>query len=252
MLKPDGSVRICTNLIALNSNVEKEEYPTPVASDLMEKEQGSEYFTIIDLRDGYFQVEIDEGDKQKAVFRIDNELMEWNRMPMRYKNAPGIFRCMMGKLLGDLSDKGVEVYLDGVVIHTKTKDEVKKLVLKVLRGFEENNIIIITKKLQLTKKEVKLLGVKANGTTQKPTEKSRDDILMCPESTDIKSLRWFLGKMNFYSGFIKNTSSIATPVHEKTGKYAKFERFKEMTESFIELNERLNNEVKLNPPDYTK
>lgn len=89
---PDGSIRICTNLIALNEIVESESYPTPIMSDLIEKVQGSNIFSLIDLKDGYFQIEIQEEDKEKTAFKFDNLLYEWNRMPMGFKNAPSIFQ----------------------------------------------------------------------------------------------------------------------------------------------------------------
>lgn len=78
--------------------------------------------------------------------------MEWNRMPMGYKNAHGIIQCMLDELRGELSGKGVEVYLDDAVIHTRTKGEMKKLAWKVLKRFDENNIIVETKRLQLKRK----------------------------------------------------------------------------------------------------
>lgn len=62
-----------------------ESYPTPIMSDLIEKVQGSNLFTLIDLKDGYFQIEIKEEDKHKTAFKFDNLLYEWNRMPMGFK-----------------------------------------------------------------------------------------------------------------------------------------------------------------------
>jgi hypothetical protein len=250
--KPDKSIRICTNLIALNNIVEKEEYPTPIMNDLIEKVQGSEYFTVVDLKDGYFQIEIREEDKKKTAFKFDNQVYEWNRMPMGFKNAPSIFQKMMDKLLGDLSNKGVEVYLDDIIVHSKTREEHDKLVDEVFRRLEANNLYINVEKLQLARREVMLLGLKVNGKTQRVTEESRNDILEYPRPTDVKGLRRFLGKMNFYGPFIKDMSRIAIPLYQKTGKYAKFEWTEEMEKSFVRLKECLNGEVRTYLPNYEK
>lgn len=250
--KPNGKIRICTNLIAVNEITEKEEYPTPIMNDLIEKVQGSDWFTVIDLKDGYFQVEIRECDKYKTAFKFDNLLYEWNRMPMGFKNAPSIFQKMMDKLLGDLSGKGVEVYLDDIVIHTKTRKEHEGLLREVFNRLRKNNLYINIKKLQLARKEVNLLGIKVNGTIQKLLRESQKDIQEYPRPENVKSLRRFLGKMNFYSPFIKNMSVIAVPLYEKTGKYTKFEWTKEMEDSFNKLKETLAKEIYLYLPNYNK
>ncbi|KAI5153777.1 hypothetical protein ENBRE01_3245, partial [Enteropsectra breve] len=252
VIKPDGSVRICTNLIALNDLVVKEEYPTPIMSDLVEKVQGSQYFTLIDLKDGYFQIEIIEEHKHKTAFKFDNLLYEWNRMPMGYKNAPSIFQRIMDHILGDLSDKGVEVYLDDIIIHAKNKESHDLILDEVLRRLESNNLYINEKKIQLARQEVKLLGVMVDGKKQRLIDEGRRDILEYPRPVDVKSLRRFLGKMNFYAPFIKDMSRIAIPLYEKTGKYAKFEWTDRMERSFIELKENLAKEVCLYLPNYKK
>ncbi|KAI5152345.1 hypothetical protein ENBRE01_2758 [Enteropsectra breve] len=250
--KSDGSIRICTNLIALNDIVEKEDYPTPLMNDLIEKLQGSEWFTVVDLKDGYFQIEINEEDKEKTAFKFENLLYEWNRMPMGFKNAPSIFQKMMDELLGDLSGKGVEVYLDDIVIHAKSKKDHDMIVREVFKRLEESNLYVNVKKLQLAQKEIKLLGIMVDGKTQKLLGESKNDIMEYPRPVDTKSLRRFLGKMNFYAPFIKDMSKIAIPLYEKTGKYAKFEWSSEMENSFKMLKDNLSNAVGLYLPDYKK
>lgn len=252
VMKPDGTVRICTNLIALNDLVEKESYPTPIMNDLIEKVQGSQIFSLIDLKDGYFQVEISEEDRMKTAFKFDNMLFEWCRMPMGFKNAPSIFQKMMDKLLANVIGLGVEVYLDDIIIHAKSRIEHDKLLYKVFNTLETNNLFVNVKKLILAKPEVKLLGILVNGETQKIVQESKKYILEYPRPTDVKSLRRFLGKMNFYSGFIKDLSTMAIPLYEKTGKYVKFDWTPEMDESFRSLKSSLINNTQLYLPDYKK
>lgn len=252
VLKPNGNVRICVNYIALNELVEKVNYETPIMDDLIEKVQGSQWLTVIDLKDGYFQIEIAERDRYKTAFKFDNMIYEWNRMPMGFTNAPGIFQEAMDKLFNDLTDQGVEVYLDDIVIYSKTKKEHERLLKEVFKRFERNNLYINIKKLQLAQKEITFLGRKVNGETQKLLHEGMKDIEDYPRPTNVKSLRRFLGKMNFYSPFIKNMSTIAVPLYEKTGKYAKFIWTDQMEESFNTLKVELSKTTSLYLPDYKK
>lgn len=109
------------------------------------------------------------------------------------------------------------------MIYSKTEKEHDQLTEKVFKILEDNNLFINTKKLQLKRQEIKPLGVKVNGKTQSIMKESRKDILEYPRPINVKSLRRFLGKMNFYAPFIKDMSRIAIPLYEKAGKYANFE-----------------------------
>ena len=91
-----------------------------------------------------------------------------------------------------------------------------------------------------------------DGKSQKILSESREDILNFPRPIDVKSLRRFLGKMNFYSAFIKNMRNIAVPLYEMTGKYAKFSWTDQMEESFNTLKESQAKEVSLYLPDSKK
>lgn len=99
MIKPDGSVCICTNLIMLNTLVNLDPYTLPLMPDIIEQVQGARFFTLIDLKDGCFHIAIREEGWHRITFKFEHQLYEWCRMPMGYKNASALFQRVMGIVL---------------------------------------------------------------------------------------------------------------------------------------------------------
>jgi hypothetical protein len=87
VLKPDGKVRITANMQFLNNLVEDNNYSIPHIQNIIEKTQGHKWFTIIDLKDGFFQILVDSRDKYKTAFQFNNQLYQFLRMPQRFKNS---------------------------------------------------------------------------------------------------------------------------------------------------------------------
>jgi Reverse transcriptase (RNA-dependent DNA polymerase) len=95
--KPNGEVRLVSNLMALND--EKDTYAIPDMRRVVEATVGSNFITIIDLKDGYYQIPIAEEHRHKTAFEFENQVFEWCGMVMGFKNAPMIFQRIMNKIL---------------------------------------------------------------------------------------------------------------------------------------------------------
>lgn len=91
MLKKNGDLRLTTNLKELNKIVIKDNYPIPRISTIIEGLLNNNFFTVLDLKDGFFQVKIKESDCHKTAFRIRHKNYEWTRLPMGFKNSPTLF-----------------------------------------------------------------------------------------------------------------------------------------------------------------
>ncbi|KAI5149341.1 hypothetical protein ENBRE01_0846 [Enteropsectra breve] len=252
VIKPDGSVRICTNLIMLNKLVISDPYSIPLMPDIIEKMQGARYFTLIDLKDGYFQIPIREQDRHKTAFKFEHSLYEWCRMPMGYKNAPALFQRIMDTILNDRLGRGVNVYLDDIVIYGKTKNEHDAITHWVFQRLKENNLIANHKKIQFCLPEIKLLGFKVDGTRVSIIPEIKDEINSFPRPDSTPGLRRFLGKINVYRDFIKDLAAIATPLYERTGPHTKFMWSPSMEDAFISLKEKLSEAIALFHPDYKR
>ncbi|KAI5145376.1 hypothetical protein NEPAR06_2421, partial [Nematocida parisii] len=214
---PDGKdkLRLLSDMTLLNEITKRQEYEIPDMKEMIEKMQGARYFTIIDLKDGYFQIQTREEDRHKTAFRIMGKTYEYCSMPMGYKNAPMIFQEMMDRLLKKLIWKNkVAVYMDDIVVYTKTEEEHMGVVRQVMDILKENRLRINIKKTRVCRREVKILGQRINGMTRKPIEMKRNEALRFPKPVTAKDMRGFLGKMGYYREFIQQFAMLEIPLRQ--------------------------------------
>jgi len=121
--KGGGGLRMCIDYRSLNSNTITDSWPLLRIDEMLARLHGAKYFSKFDLRDGYHQVPIKESDKFKTAFTCRYGTFEFNVMTFGFKNAPAHFQRSMNLLLADLLDVCVLVYMDNILIFSKTADE---------------------------------------------------------------------------------------------------------------------------------
>ncbi|GJY06294.1 putative reverse transcriptase domain-containing protein [Tanacetum coccineum] len=137
--KKDGSFRMCINYRELNKLTVKNRYPLPRINDLIDQFQGSSVYSKIDLRFGYHQLRVHDEDIPKTVFRTRYGHYEFQVMPFRLTNAPVIFMDLMNRVCKPYLDKFVIVFIDDILIYSKSKEEHAehlKLILDLLKKEE--------------------------------------------------------------------------------------------------------------------
>src|SRR5882762_5449147 len=217
--KKDGKLRPTQDYRKVNNTTIKNRYPLPLISELVDKLKGSKIFTKLDVRWGYNNVRMKEGDEWKAAFRTNRGLYEPTVMFFRLTNSPATFQAMMDHIFRDLIAEGhVSVYIDDIVIHTKTVEEHRIITKKVLNLLRENKLYVKPKKCEIERKEIKYLGlIVSEGQIHMDPVKTKA-IAEWLKPMKLKELQQFLGFCNFYWRFIKGYSGVAKPLTYLTGK----------------------------------
>lgn len=125
--------------------------------DIINATCGSTWFTVIDLKDVYNYIEIEEFDKHKMAFEFKEKIYEWNEMTMGFKNSPMIMQKVMNRIFGDIIAKSLMIYLDDIIIFDKDIDTHMKNIETVLRRLDRHNFRVNPKKIQYCQNELTIL-----------------------------------------------------------------------------------------------
>jgi hypothetical protein len=137
--KKDGSLCMCIDYRCLNEVTIRNDYPIPLQSMLTVQVKGAKHFTALDLcQNGYHLLRVAKGHEWKTAFHTRYGQFEYKVMPFGLTNAPAAFQHLMNDLFKDLQDKGVVVYIDNILIYSKTLEEHQVLVKEVLKWLQEN------------------------------------------------------------------------------------------------------------------
>ncbi|KAI7814030.1 hypothetical protein IRJ41_006648 [Triplophysa rosa] len=217
--KRSGAIRMCNDYRTLNSRTLADQYTTPRIDDALDCLAGSKWFSVLDLRSGYYQIAMADEDKEKTAFICPLGFYEFERMPQGVSGAPATFQRLMERAMGDMHLLEVIVYLDDIIVFGSTLEEHERRLLKVLDRLEEYGLKISVDKCQLCMSKVKYVGhiVSASGVAPEPDKIKAVTEWKMP--TDVKSLRSFLGFCGFYRRFVKNYSAIVRPLTELTKGY---------------------------------
>jgi hypothetical protein len=233
--KKDITQRMCVDYRSLNEVTIKIKYPLPRIEDLFDQMKGASVFSKIDLRSGYNQLKIWESDIPKTAFRTRYGLYEYTVMSFGLTNAPAYFMYLMNNVFMEYLDKFVVVFIDDILIFSKTMEEHEdhlRLVLEKLRSIQ-----LYTKfsKCEFWLTEVTFLGhvISAGGVSVDPGKVN--DVLNWMPPTTISKIQSFLGLAGYYRRFIKDFSKIAKPMTKLLEKNKAFAWTQECQASFKEL-----------------
>ena len=156
--KPDGLLRLCVDYRALNSITVKNSYPLPLILELQDRFQGAQWFTKFDIPGAFNQIRIKEGDEWKTAFQTRSGLYKYLVMPFGLTNAPATFQAFINNVLREYLDQFVVMYLDDILIYSKTREQHVQHVCKVLRALQGANLRVKPEKSLFHSKEVYFLG----------------------------------------------------------------------------------------------
>ena len=210
-------------------------------------------FTKIDLRWGYNNMRIKEGDKQKVAFIIPEVSFEPTVMFFGLTNLPAIFQTMINELLRNLINTGkVVAFIDDVIVEMEIEKEHDELVMEVIKRLEENDLYVKPEICKQKIWKVEFLGVVIGPEGMKMEKEKVKKVLDWSMPKYIKNVQKFLGLANYYCQFIKGFVFIARPLHDLIKKNQKCNQRKKQEGTFRELKERFTRELVLTAPDLDK
>jgi len=193
-------------------------------------------FTKLDLRWGYNNVRIKEGDEWKAVFTMYIRAYKPTVIYFGLTNSSAIFQAMMNDLFRDLINQGnTAIFINDILVATDTEEGHNELVEEVLKRLEENDLFVKPKKCKWKVREVEFLGVVISPRGVEIQKKKVEGVLNWLASQNIKEVQKFLGFTNYYRRFIKDFTRLAVPLHVLVRKEQKWKWEREQEEAFKRL-----------------
>ncbi|KAJ1697055.1 hypothetical protein LUZ63_005567 [Rhynchospora breviuscula] len=237
--KKDGTLRLCIDYRELNKVTIKNRYPLPRIDDLFDQLQGSSVCSKIDLRTGYHQLRIRPSDVEKTAFRTRYGHYEYLVMPFGLTNAPAAFMDLMNRVFRDLLDSCVVVFIDDILIYSKTLEEHEEHLQLVLERLRNHRLYAKLSKCEFWSEQVAFLGhiISGKGLAVDP-DKIKAVTEWKPPKT-VTEVRSFLGLAGYYCRFVPDFAKIARPLTKLLQKDIRFEWGEMQREGFQELKTRL-------------
>lgn len=197
----------------LNQVTKKDAFPLPRIEDSLTSLTQSAWYSTLDLASGYWQVRVEEEDREKTAFTTPFGLFEWDRMPFGLCNAPATFQRLMQRCLGGQLMESTLVYLDDVIVYSPDFESHLQHLEKVFQAMEKYGLKLQPDKCHLLRREVKFLGhcVSSAGVAVDPEKVSAVREWKAPKT--VRQVRSFLGFVGYYRRFIKDFSKIARPLN---------------------------------------
>ena len=237
--KKDGTLRLCIDYRRLNQVTVKNKYPLPRIDDLFDQIQGAGIFSKIDLRSGYHQLKVAEQDIPKTAFRTRYGHYEFLVMPFGLTNAPAAFMALMNRVFQSYLDQFVIVFIDDILVYSKTAEEHEQHLRIVLQTLREKQLYAKFSKCEFWLDQVVFLGhvISSRGIEVDP--KKIEAVLKWEAPTNVSEIRSFLGLAGYYRRFVQGFSILAGPMTKLLRKGAKYIWDEHCQRAFDELKKRL-------------
>jgi hypothetical protein len=220
--KKDGTWRMCVNCRAINNITIQYRHPIPCLEDMLDELSGAAVFSKIDLRSGYHQIRMKEGDEWKTAFKKIG-LYEWLVMPFGLTNAPSTFVHLMNHVLRAFIGKFVVVYFDDILVYSRTESKHCDHLRHVLQVLHDAKLYGNIEKCVFAKYKVIFLGYVVSKDGVVVDVSKLESVQNWPALINISQVHSFLGLASFYRCFVKDFIMIAAPKNDLTKKGVLFE-----------------------------
>jgi hypothetical protein len=237
----NGKPRMVIDYRKLNSMTIPDEFPLPKQEDILQALTGSQWLTTLDALAGFTQISITAKDRDKTAFRTHRGLHHFNRMPFGLTNGPSTFQRIMQGVLAPFLWIFALVYIDDIVIYSKTFEEHLSHLESVFKAMVEANLTLAPNKCHFAYRSLLLLGQKVSRLGLSTHKEKVDTILKLAEPKTVNELQTFLGMMVYFSAYIPFYAWIAQPLFQLLRKDTTWEWGPLQTEAFELCKQVLTN-----------
>ena len=258
--KKDGNLRVCVDYRGINKDTVSDCFPIPRIDDLIDlvsRYQGT-VFTTLDLMKGYHQIRMHPDSKEKTAFTCHMGHYQYRRMPFGLTNAPATFQRLMSQLFCGKNWDFIFVYLDDLLIVSKSVQEHLGHLAKVLDWLDEAGLRLKPQKCVFMQQQVEYLGHTISSERVRPNDKKIESVKNFPRPKSSKEVKSFLGLVNFYRRHLPNFAAVVrsltalTRQNKDTKSPVTFEWSKDCEAAFVKAKELLVTAPLLRPPNLVK
>ncbi|GBG79365.1 hypothetical protein CBR_g29513 [Chara braunii] len=210
--KKNKDLRLCIDYHKLNAQTIRNVGPLPRIDDLLERLGGAKFFSKLDLKSGYHQLEIQKEDCYKTAFKMQYGHFEWLVMPFSLTNAPTTFQAAMTTEFRHMLDRYVLIYLDDILVYSRSLEEHVEHLRTVLERLRQAKYKANRDKCEFARQKLEYLGHYVTPQGIRPLADKIEALRVWPEPTNTTDVRSFMGLAGYYQRFITGYSRIAAPM----------------------------------------
>lgn len=238
--KKDGSTRLCVDYRPINKKIIRPCFPLPLIEDQIDLLQSAMYYSTIDLKNGFFHVDIEEDSTKYTAFVTPNGQYEFLKAPFGLSISPITFQKYICAVFRPLIERGiVRIYMDDLIIPATTREQAIEYLKMVLDVAGKHGLKINWKKCKLLQERVEYLGFIIEKGTVQPSEHKTEAVAKFKQPKGVKDVQSFLGLTGYFRKFIPRYSLIARPLTNLLRTGVKFEFCDREIEAFNELKAAL-------------
>ena len=251
--KKSGEVRFCVDFRKVNSSTIRDSYPLPYISSILDKLRNSNFFTTLDLKSGYWQINLDPDSRPITAFTVPGRgLYQFRRLPFGLHSAGATFQRFLDTVIGPELDKVALVYLDDIIVLGKTIEQHMSNLRTVFDRLRRAGLKLNPDKCKFGQTAIRYLGhiVSPEGIQTDPEKISAIQNVAPPQTK--KEVRSLLGSASWYRRFVPNFAQISAPLVQLTKKNERWAWGPEQDTAFGEIKDALSRSPVLVCPDFRK
>ena len=235
--KPNHDIRICVDMRQANTALLRERFPLPNIDETLEEMNGAKVFSKLDLRQGFYQVEIEPSSRDITNFVTYDGIYRFRRLNFGISCAPEIYQRIIQQTLQDI--EGCKNISDDIIIFAKSQSEHDEILRKVLQRLRDKNLTLNAEKCIFSQDSISFMGHTLTSEGLKPQDSKIQAVLQTEKPTNVKEVKSYLGLVSYCSKFVPQFATISEPLRKLTRKREQFRWEKEQQDAFETLKSAL-------------